>query len=136
LKIGGRRFQKLPGRSGCSGFTLVELLVTVLLVALIVPVAMQGLSLAGKVASQATQKSEAIVLAERKMAELVLNDYWRNGDMAGDFGSDHLRYRWNAEVKTWTGEAALGQLDLWVTWESFGFERAVHLATLVFTGEV
>ena len=114
-----------------GGFTLVELLATFVLVAIILPVAMKGISLATTMASLSKQRIEAGTLAETKLAELLATGEWQNGDLSGDFSPDWPNYRWSAEVQEW-GEATLRQLDVRVEWESRGMERYVQLTTLVY----
>lgn len=113
------------------GFTLVEILATFVLVAIILPVAMKGISLATTMASLSKQKSEAATLAETKLAELLATGEWQNGDLSGDFSPDWPNYRWSAEVQEWE-EATLRQLDVRVEWETRGMERCVRLTTLVY----
>jgi type II secretory pathway pseudopilin PulG len=112
-------------------FTLVEALATLVLVAIILPVAMRGISLAIAAASHARHQVQASALAEAKLAELVATASWQEADLAGDFGGDHPGYAWAADV-TEREEAALRQLDVHVVWVERGAERAVTLSTLVY----
>lgn len=114
-----------------GGFTLIEILATFVLVAIILPVAMKGISLATTMASVSKQRIEAATLAETKLAELLATKEWQNGDLSGDFGEDWPNYRWSAEVQE-CEEATLRQLDVRVEWEDRGMERYVQLTTLVY----
>ena len=117
-------------RTPHAAFTLVEVLATLVLVAIILPVAMRGISLATAAAGHARRQVEAGALAETKMAELVATDGWQDSDLSGDFGDEHPAYRWSAEVGD-RDEATLRQLDVHVTWTARGAERSVTLSTLV-----
>ena len=73
------------GRALARGFTLVEALAALVLVAIVLPVAMRGVSLALTMASETTRRTEAMVLAEAKLAELLATGAWEDGDLDGDF---------------------------------------------------
>ena len=115
------------------GFTLVEVLASLVLVAIILPPVMKGMSLALTAAALARQRVEAASLAESKLAELVATGAWQEGDSSGDFGSDWPDYRWSATVEDWEG-TIVRQVDLSVLWKARGTERHVTLTTLVYTG--
>jgi len=121
-------------RQRVTAFTLVEALATLALVAIILPVAMRGVSLATAAAGLARQRLEAVSLAETKMAELALTGAWNDSDLSGDFGQDYPDYRWEAEVMEWS-DSLLVQLQVRVVWDRRGGERAVSLTTLVPAGE-
>jgi len=118
-------------RASRRAFTLVEALATLVLVAIILPVAMRGISLAVAAASHARHQVEAAALAEAKLAELVATGAWQDADLVGDFGEDHPGYAWAADV-TEREEATLRQLDVHVAWVERGAERSVTLSTLVY----
>ena len=121
--------------SGKKGFTLVEILATFVLMAIILPVAMQGISAASKLASQARHRVTAGVLAEQMLSELVLTDDYEDGDQDGEVLSGNTYYAWELEVSDWEEESSMQQLDLSVTWEDTGGrESIVLLSTLVYTG--
>jgi len=111
-------------------FTLVEVLAALTLAAIILPVAMQGVSLALAAADHAKRQVEAASLAEAKLAELVLTSSWQEADLSGDFGDEHPGYTWTAEVENWD-ESALQCLDVHVFWEARNTKRSVTLTTLV-----
>jgi type II secretory pathway pseudopilin PulG len=121
--------------SGKSGFTLVEILATFVLMAIILPVAMQGISMAAKLASQAKHRVEAATLGQQMLNELVLSGDYEDGDQEGEAAGDNTVYLWRLEVLDWEEEDSMQQLDLSVTWEDAGSgENIVLLSTLVYTG--
>jgi prepilin-type N-terminal cleavage/methylation domain-containing protein len=139
-----------PARTaGRRAFTLVEILATLALVAIILPVAMSGISLALGVADLSRRQTEAASLAETKMAEIVAGQMWQTASQSGDFAPDRPEYRWVAQVTEWQGatqgtmlsttqsttqSGALKQLDVQVLWNNKNRERCVTLSTLVYTG--
>ena len=131
--VGRAHVQALLERATPRAFTLVEVLAALTLVAIILPVAMRGVSLATSAAGHARRQMEAVSLAEAKLAELVTTGAWQDADLSGDFGDDHPDYRWSADVTDWEG-ALLRQMDVQVSWMERGAERSVALTTLVYVG--
>lgn len=124
-------------RTGCGGFTLVEILATFVLIAIILPVAMNGISMAAKLASHAKRRVEAGTLAEQILNEMVLSGDYEDGDQEGEASGDNTDYVWRLEVLDWEEEDSMQQLNMSVTWENAGGEEsAVVLSTLVYTGSV
>ena len=125
------RETKRPALRGA--FTLVEVLATLALAAIILPVAMRGISLATSLAGQAKRQMEAASLAESKLAELVATGDWQGADLSGDFGPESPGYRWSADVADWESET-LRQVAVTVEWTARSARRTVTLTTLVYVG--
>lgn len=120
------------GRTPRAGFTLIEVLATLLIIAIVLPVVMQGVALCTSAASTARRRNEAGALAESMLSELVATGDWQNGQLSGTFGDDWPDYRWSAEVGPWGQAAEVQQLDLQVTWTSRNEEQSLTLSTLVY----
>ena len=114
------------------GLTLVEVLAAMVLLGIVLPVAMHGISLATSVSDAARHKAEAAVLAQSKLSELVATRSWQTSERHGDFGEDHPDYEWSVELSNWD-RSTLQQLDVHVLWTSRGQEQAVTVSTLVDT---
>jgi prepilin-type N-terminal cleavage/methylation domain-containing protein len=115
-------------------FTLIEILATLTLVAIILPVAMKGLSLAQGTATSAWRQTEAAALAQSKMAEIVAEaQYQQNESQSGDFLPDYPDYSWTATMAEWQG-TTLQELDVQVSWIQRNQMRSVMVSTLVYTG--
>ncbi len=121
------------------GFTLIEALAALLLVAIVLPVVMQGVSLATRAASSAKRQTQAVSLAHSKLAELIATRQWKAGALSGRFddmpgdGSE-LDYKWSAETIAWQ-EQYVKQLDVHVTWMSAGQQKQLTLTSLVYEGK-
>jgi prepilin-type N-terminal cleavage/methylation domain-containing protein len=119
------------------GFTLVEALAALLLVAIVLPVVMRGVTVATRAASSARRNTEAASLAQSKLNELVATGQWRSGYLAGQFddtdGDSGYDYTWSAEATRWS-EPYVRQLAVSVNWTSGGAQQAVTLTTLVYEG--
>ena len=126
-----RRDKIVEGCRRFGGFTFIELLATVVLIAIIMPVAMQCISLCTRLGGQARKQIEAASLARTKLTEIIASQDWETGGKNGEFGSDWPGYNWTADVSNWT-DSTLRQLDLTVLWQSQGRERSITLSTLVY----
>lgn len=119
-----RRFKR------SAAFTLVEVLATLVLAAIILPVAMRGISMATAAAGETKRRSEAAALADAKLAELVVTGDWQGSEMSGEFLDDRSGYRWSAEVSDWE-DPTVRQLAVSVEWSARGSRREVTVVTLV-----
>jgi prepilin-type N-terminal cleavage/methylation domain-containing protein len=114
------------------GFTLVEVLATMTLMGIALPVLMNGISVASHCADVARHRSEAAALAESQLTEIVATGNWQPGASAsGDFSPDWPEYRWQSTVSDWT-QNGLEQIDLHVTWKGRDGDRDIVLSTLVY----
>jgi type II secretion system protein I len=101
--------------SRSRGFTLVEVLATMALMGIALPVLMEGLSVATNCAQVARQRTEAAALAESQLNEIVAAGNFTTGASdSGDFGADWPEYHWQSVVQDWT-QSGLEQIDLHVT---------------------
>jgi prepilin-type N-terminal cleavage/methylation domain-containing protein len=118
--------------AGGRGFTFVEILATIALIAIVFPSVMSGISLCLFAGDAAKQQAQASSLAHGKLMELVAGSQWQQAAMAGDFGQQWPGYRWAAMVSNWDG-STLQQLDVTVTWQPMGprKQRNLTLSTLV-----
>ena len=117
------------------GFTLPEVLATLVIVGIVLPVAMRGITVSLQAAGEARHKVEAGQLAQQKLNELVLertNDASFSG--SGDFGDEWRGYTWESTGNTASlnTTADVEQIDVTVKWTAQGTERSVTLSTLVF----
>ena len=125
------RVRRRPRR----GFTLIEVLATLMLLAIVMPAIQQGISIASGTASSARRRTEAAGLAESKLNELLATGQWQDGQVSGDFSPDWPDYRWQATVSGWqsdTTSAGLQQLDVTVSWTARNRPDSVTLSTLTY----
>lgn len=119
--------------AGRHAFTLIEVLATLLLMAIVLPAVMRGMTLATAAASSTRWRTIASGLAKSKLAEIVATDQWQQGTLSGDFSPDQPDFKWQATVQPWPGDtnnAGLQQIDLTVTWVERGHDRSLTMTTL------
>jgi type II secretory pathway pseudopilin PulG len=122
---------KLAKPRSARSFTLIETLATLALAAIVLPLAMHGVTLSLRTATSARQQSEAAQLAELKLNELLVMRDTLQLNSYGDFGDNWPQYRWQTNSVHW-GDA-LYEVTVTVQWEDRGRERDLSLATLVYT---
>jgi prepilin-type N-terminal cleavage/methylation domain-containing protein len=131
--VNARREKPVEGHRRTGGFTFIELLATVVLVGIIMPVAMRTIGLCTQLAGQSRKEMEAASLASIRLTELVAAGDWESGARSGEF-TDWPGYRWTVDVSNWT-ESTVRQIDVTVRWQSRGREQQLVLSTLVYPEE-
>jgi len=122
-----------PKSDRSPAFTLVEVLATLVLIAIVVPVAMQGVTLATRMASHSRKQIQASCLAKSKLSELVVSDDWQNAARSGTFGKDWPDYEWTLESSNCKVESVY-ELEVRVSWAGpVSVEnRSVMMSTLIY----
>ncbi len=112
----------------------MEILVTIMMIAMIIPIAMKGISVATSVSSDSKWKLEAMTLAESRLVEILINKEWQNSSESGNFADAYSQYKWQMDTSDWS-EDNLKQIALKVSWQQRGRERNVTLHTLVYNAD-
>jgi len=108
---------------GTSGFTLLEVMVAMAIIAIALTAVLGSQSQSLSLASEVKFSTTAALLAQSKMAEIEAE---KPGDLtsdSGDFGEDYPGYRWDKSVNDVTFDEPEGvsdhleQIDLTVSWE-------------------
>ncbi|MEN6426779.1 MAG: prepilin-type N-terminal cleavage/methylation domain-containing protein [Phycisphaerales bacterium] len=129
------RWSAGPGAPGRGGFTFIELLVTVALIGIIMPVAMRSIALCTRLGGQSRRQMEAASLAKTKLSELIVTGDWENGSDQGEFeGDDWADYTWSMTVSNWT-DTSVRLIRLTVSWRAMGRKYGVTLSTLMYPEE-
>lgn len=135
-----------------GGFTLVEILASLLFLAIAVPAIVGALGLASRTSEVAERSSLAGNLAENKLNEMLVDKAWQSAAQSnGDFGADFPYYRWQMSTQTWndtnnpgtgttsttntggTDANGMTELSIEVFYPVQGGEHSVRLTTLVNT---
>ena len=116
-------------RSVRPAFTLVEVLATLVLLGIVLPVAMKGVSTAMSMSSSAKRTAEAASLAQTKLNEFII-DPVNNSATSGDFGAEHPGYRWT--IETAARNYGVTEVMIRVTWTERGRERSLLVTTMAY----
>ena len=112
------------------GFTLIEVLATLVLIGIVIPVAMKGATLALQASSAARHQAEAATLGEAKLNQMIAEmDYGLSG-ASGDFAPDFPLYKWT--VQSAMLDFNVTEVLMTVTWMEQGRERSVNVSTLTY----
>jgi prepilin-type N-terminal cleavage/methylation domain-containing protein len=136
------------------GFTLIEALAAMTLLAIVMPAITQGLGVAAQAATAARHRTEATELAQQQLSELAVSGTWQGNSLSGDFSPNWPQYTWQASVQTWTGSGigitgtnasassgtsaassstgTLEEIDLRVSWLEGSGTQSIMLSTLVY----
>jgi type II secretion system protein I len=130
------------------GFTLIELLVALALMAVLIPVIVQGLRLATLAGEVSQRKALAVRIAERVLNEAIVNGQTQSAQRGDERAGDY-QFHWTLKDEPWDqlgGLSALNtpngvnttvvnqniihQLSVDVTFPAQGRNLSVHLSTL------
>jgi len=121
-------------RNSRPGFTLAEVLAALLFMAIVVPVAMQGLHIASLAGSVAQRKSEATRIAQRVLNESLVMTNWNQSVQSGTTTEGQREFRWTTRTDPWTQDPAqnvMRQLSVEVSFTAQNRDYSVKLSTLV-----
>jgi type II secretory pathway pseudopilin PulG len=97
-------------RRACAGFTLAEVLAALLFMAIVIPVAVEGVRVASRAGVVGYRKAVAARLAERVLDELTVTAQGLGGPQTGVFREDNAEYRWQVRSENWNQAAMTAQL--------------------------
>jgi type II secretory pathway pseudopilin PulG len=117
-------------QSGASAFTFAEVLAALVFMAIVIPVAMQGLQIANRAGVVAERKDAAIQLADRLLNEIVVTTNWSNVGQSGVLRQNGREFQWRMLNEPWT-ETALRLISVEVTYVVQSRPYRVLLSTLV-----
>jgi type II secretion system protein I len=133
--IRSRRHPLAPQRRRARrGFTLIEVLFTLMLLGIIIPSAMRVVGMSRTASKLAQHRTEAAGLAESKLTELAAGGQWQNMALSGDFVAEGWEgYTWQAEVVNWDQAENMQELRVTVIWiDSDRGQEFVSVDTLVY----
>lgn len=116
------------------GFTLIEVMVAVVVLAIGVSSIMYFLAQATKMISTARGVTVQVFLARQVMVDIE-NKYWRRQaqdvQLSGDFGPEFPNYRYEVRITEGIDPKLpeLQQVDVTVFWNRGGYERPFTLST-------
>jgi prepilin-type N-terminal cleavage/methylation domain-containing protein len=122
---------RIAKKTGRAGFTLAEVLVALLFLAIVIPVAVEALTIASRAGEVAARKSEAARVADRVLSESIVTTNWISGQ-SGTITEGTLDFRWTLSHQTWPQDP-LAQMELLtaeVKFSAQGKDYAVKMSTL------
>lgn len=114
-----------------GGFTLAEVLAALLFMAIVIPVAMQGLHIASQAGSVSERKALGARLAERKLNELLVTGQWESAAQKGTVQEGWQSYEWRLQTEPWSEDGNMRLLTVVVSVPVQGRDYDVQVSTLV-----
>ena len=118
-----------------SAFTLAEVLAALLFMAIVIPVALEGMHVASRAGSVAVRKREAARVAERILNESLVTTNWNNGgSQVGAVVEGIRQFQWTLRNEAWNVDqntSTMRLLSVEVTYAAQGQNYSVRLSTLV-----
>jgi len=130
------KFNPKPARAWqrrAEAFTLAEVLAALVFMAIVIPVAMQGLSIASRAGAVAERKREAARVAERLLNESVVTTNQLQSAQSGVVRELDREYRWTLRSERWVMDSTMQLMTVEVTYPAQGKDYSVQLNTLVQT---
>jgi len=115
-----------------SGFTLAEVLAALAFMAIVIPVAMQGLSVANTAGQVGLRKVAAARIAERVLNEWIVMGQMQSGNQRGTVQEGVHEFRWTIRTELWNQDT-MRLATAQVIYTVQGREFEVHLSTLIDT---
>jgi len=107
-------------------------LAALVFMAIVIPVAVQGVRIANLAGQVGERKAVAIRIAERVLNEMVVTRQWQQAVQTGSVREGPQEYRWLTRLDTWP-EGTLRLLTVQVTFPVQGKDYDVRLSTLADT---
>ena len=112
------------------GFTLAEVLAALAFMAIVIPVAVQGLRVASLAGQVGQRKAVAGRIAERVLNELSVTGQLQGSGTSGVAQESALEYRWTVRAEPWP-EDAMRLVTVQVTFPVQGQDYDVRVSTLM-----
>jgi type II secretion system protein I len=116
-----------------SGFTLIEIVVTLAILSIGLPVLLQSFSSVANNQKLSEDKTTVLYLLKTRMAEIELQGYPDTGTEEGEFG-ENSPYRWRSEVHDVESdefEEGLRAVTVTITWLERGKAESTSMAAYI-----
>ena len=100
--------------------------------AIVIPVAVQGLRISSRAGALAERKREAVRVAEKVLNESIVTTNWNKSSLSGTVMEADREYRWTLRTESWT-ESTMQLLSVEVKFPVQGEDHTVQLNTLANT---
>jgi type II secretion system protein I len=126
-------------RSRAHGFTLIEVLVTLLLIGIVIPAIMHAITAAAAAGNSARHRNDAAALANSQLASLILAvSLGQSPNLTGQLDQDGFNYYWQATVNPWnqdTSSLGIQDIDLTMKWTEGTRSESMTVSSLAYNRE-
>ena len=117
-------------RRRAAAFTLVEVLAAMLLMAIVIPVAMEAMHVASLAGEISARKSEATRVADTVLNENIVTTNWSQSSLSGTVIENGHEYRWTLKNQSWPVDSTMQLLSAEVSFAAGPRQYSVRLNTL------
>ena len=117
-----------------AAFTLAEVLAALLFMAIVIPVAIEGMHVASRAGTVSERKGEAARVAQRLLAETLVTTNWNQAVQAGTLTEGQRQFSWTLHNDPWNqdpNQNVIRQLSVEVTFTAQNQPYSVRMSTLV-----
>lgn len=117
-----------------SAFTLAEVLAALVFMAILIPVALEGLHIASRAGEVAARKSEAALVAEKVLNESIVTTNWNTTVQNGTVRQGNRDFRWTLRNDPWDkdpNQTVIRLLSAEVVFSAQGRDYSMRMSTLV-----
>lgn len=117
-----------------AAFTLAEVLAALLFMAIVIPVAIEGMSIASRAGTVAVRKGEAARVAQRLLAESLVTTNWNQSVQGGTLTEGQREFTWTMRSDLWNQDPTqnvMRQLAVEVKFTVQNQPYTVRMSTLV-----
>jgi type II secretory pathway pseudopilin PulG len=134
------KWQVTRGRKPChlspvtchsSAYTLIEVLAALLLLAIVIPVALEALDTASLAGNVAALKGQAARVADDVLNQSIITTNWNFGTQTGTMNDGGRVFNWKLNSQSWPVDSAMEMLTAQVQFSVQGRDYSVQLSTLV-----
>jgi len=120
-------------RAQRSGFTLAEVLAALVFMAIVVPVAIEGMHVAARAGAVAARRGEAALVAQRVLSETLVTTNWNQGVQSGTISQGRRQFRYQVLSEAWSPDSSgvMRQVTATVYFTAQNRDFSVSLTTLV-----
>ena len=112
-----------------SAFTLAEVLAALMFMAIVIPVAVEALHVAGVSGEVAVRKAEAARVADAILNENIVTTNWNRAATGTVMQNGHT-FQWSLRNETWSADSGMDLVTAEVDFSAQGRTFSVHLSTL------
>ena len=124
---------KSPAARRIGAFTLAEVLAALTFMAIVIPVAIEGIRVASQAGQVGLRKATAARVAERVLAEWLVSSRTQSAQQRGTIREESFDYRWSIRTEPWNQDTMrLATAEVLFTVQ--GREYDVRVATLIDNG--
>jgi len=113
-----------------AAFTLAEVLAALAFMAIVIPVAMEGLQVANRAGQVGHRKATAARIADRVLNEVIVTGQWRTSTQGGTVQERQQNYRWSLRSEPWQ-QGTMRVVTVQVIYPVQGENYDVNVSTLV-----